>query len=64
VPLFIGWFVCIAVVAILPYITYSENKENGSKWSDVERSLFEALSRPSWALCVAWIIFACCNGQG
>ncbi|XP_059140436.1 nose resistant to fluoxetine protein 6-like [Physella acuta] len=64
IPLYVGWVVCLAVVAILPYITYMENQVGGDRWSGIETSLYEAISRPSWALAVAWVIFTCCNGQG
>lgn len=30
----------------------------------LERSLFIALHRPVWGLCLCWIIFACVFGYG
>jgi hypothetical protein len=48
----------------LVYCTYSENKEGGTKWSRDFRAVYESLGRPLWAACVAWVVFACHNGNG
>ena len=48
----------------LVYGTYSENKEGGTEWSRYFRAAYESFGRPLWAACVAWVIFACHNGNG
>ncbi|CAL1531215.1 unnamed protein product, partial [Lymnaea stagnalis] len=58
------WLVACTVLFLLPYITYVENREGGRAWSGVETGIYEAFSRPAWALSLAWVIFACSTGQG
>lgn len=60
----LGWAIAVALGLGLVYCTYSENQEGGTPWSREWRSAYEALGRPLWAACVAWVIFACHNGRG
>jgi len=27
-------------------------------------ALYNALSRPAWGICLAWVVIACCSGYG
>ncbi|KAJ8321113.1 hypothetical protein KUTeg_002700 [Tegillarca granosa] len=51
----LGWAIAVALGLGLVYCTYSENQEGGTPWSREWRSAYEALGRPLWAACVAWI---------
>ncbi|BFZ22751.1 hypothetical protein BsWGS_25791 [Bradybaena similaris] len=64
IPLYLGWVVSGVVIILLPYITYLENREGGQAWSGLQTAVYEAISRPAWALAVSWVIFACSTGQG
>ncbi|KAL5014134.1 hypothetical protein ScPMuIL_008404 [Solemya velum] len=60
----IGWILAIGTGIFLVYITYTENKAGGAPWSMEVRAVYESMSRPLWATCVAWVIFACHNHRG
>lgn len=62
--IFLGWTVSTVVALALVYSTYSENKEDGTEWTNTQRAFYEAFGRPAWGLCVAWVIFACYNNMG
>ncbi|XP_053379879.1 O-acyltransferase like protein-like isoform X2 [Mercenaria mercenaria] len=61
---YLGWLVSTAVALALVYSTYSENKEDGTEWTNTQRAFYEAFGRPAWGLCVSWVIFACYNHMG
>ena len=52
------------IAVLIVYCSYSKYADNVPPWSNVQNAVFEALSRPFWALCVAWVVFACYNGRG
>ncbi|XP_076451827.1 uncharacterized protein LOC143287601 [Babylonia areolata] len=60
----VGWLLTWAVGLFLCYIPYTKNKAGGTEWTVWEYSAYEAFGRPAWAMCVAWIIFACHNNRG
>ncbi|XP_071147457.1 O-acyltransferase like protein-like [Mytilus edulis] len=60
----LGWSLATAMGLGLVYCTYSEYKEGGTEWSRDFRAAYESLGRPLWAACVAWVVFACHNGNG
>lgn len=41
-----------------------EGQQRFAEPSKVESAFFEALSRLSWAVALAWIVFICCQGRG
>ncbi|XP_066252625.1 nose resistant to fluoxetine protein 6-like [Euwallacea similis] len=58
-----GWIACIiAILASLVgcHIFFLEDHE----YNQLESSLFLAISRSSWTLGIAWIVWACVNGYG
>ena len=55
------WFFCICLAILVVYCTYSKYVVDIRPWSSAEQSAYEALSRPVWALCVAWVVYACSN---
>ncbi|XP_067685737.1 O-acyltransferase like protein-like [Haliotis asinina] len=63
-PLLLGWLTSMCIMTFVVYVTYLENRAGGSDWTARQRALYEALARPAWGLAVAWVIFACCIGQG
>ncbi|XP_041347289.1 uncharacterized protein LOC121367246 [Gigantopelta aegis] len=63
-PLLFGWCVSLMTLSLVVFITYSENRVDGVHWTSSQSAMYEALSRPAWALAVSWIIFCCCIGQG
>ncbi|XP_052083555.1 nose resistant to fluoxetine protein 6-like [Mytilus californianus] len=60
----IGWTLAIAGGLFVVYIPYSEHRKGGTQWSLDMRTAYESLGRPLWASCVAWVLFACHNGNG
>ena len=50
-------FICLAVLVV--YCTYSKYVDDIRPWNSAEMAAYEALSRPVWSLCVAWVIYAC-----
>ena len=56
--------VAIILGLVLVYIPYTEHRVGGTEWSLGVRTVYESLGRPIWASCVAWVIFACYNGNG
>ncbi|XP_055859972.1 O-acyltransferase like protein-like [Biomphalaria glabrata] len=62
--LYCGWIVSCVILFLLPYITYLENREGGQQWTGTQTAIYEAFSRPAWALALSWVIFCCSTGQG
>ncbi|KAK3104354.1 hypothetical protein FSP39_000152 [Pinctada imbricata] len=60
----IVWFLSIGVCVSIVYSTFSKNQAGGHEWTDLQQQVYEALTRPAWALAVAWIIYACHNDLG
>ncbi|CAC5405309.1 unnamed protein product [Mytilus coruscus] len=60
----IGWTLATVGGLFVVYIPYSENRKGGTPWSLDVRTAYESLGRPLWASCVAWVVFACHNGNG
>ena len=46
------------------YVTNAETGAGWEPWSTVQIALYQALSRPLWALAVSYLIFVCSIGQG
>ncbi|XP_012944283.1 uncharacterized protein LOC101860204 [Aplysia californica] len=61
---FLVWVLAVAVALFLLFINHNQWRERGDHWSRGVQSTYEALVRPVWATCVAWVIYACCNGLG
>lgn len=60
----VGWLLATAAALSIVYSPYSENKDGGEPWTNVQRAFYEGFGRPAWGLCVAWVIFACHTGCG
>ena len=46
------------------YGTWGASKAGGRPFSNAENIFYASLSRLTWALAVAWVIFACHNKFG
>ncbi|XP_046381394.2 nose resistant to fluoxetine protein 6-like [Haliotis rufescens] len=60
----IGWILTFAVGLTLCYVTYDYRAEGKDPWPRWGTSIYESFGRPLWAMCVAWIVYACHNGKG
>lgn len=60
----IGWATCFAALGLMIYGRFEMARTDVQEYSSVVDAFYEALSRPVFASCVLWIIFACINGQG
>ncbi|CAD7090161.1 unnamed protein product [Hermetia illucens] len=58
-----GWVSSFVVFAAIIWGPY-EGQQRFAEPSKVESAFFEALSRLSWAVALAWIVFICCQGRG
>ncbi|XP_069118732.1 O-acyltransferase like protein-like [Argopecten irradians] len=61
---FVGWTMATGVALTLVYVVYDFNKEEGEPWTSLQNACYEAVSRPAWAMCICWVIFACYNYMG
>ncbi|XP_060580455.1 uncharacterized protein LOC132737209 [Ruditapes philippinarum] len=60
----VGWFLAISIGILLVYIPYTKYVEGLEPWTSTQMAVYEALGRPVWAVCVAWVIYACTSGRG
>jgi len=60
----IGWVVAIVLGMTVVYGTWGTSKAGGRPFSNAENIFYASLSRLTWALAVAWVIFACQNKFG
>ena len=61
----ISWLVSLGGIALAVYITYDRTKEEGilgNSWDSIDIITYDTLKRSSWAVCLAWIIYACNTG--
>ncbi|CAG5132801.1 unnamed protein product [Candidula unifasciata] len=58
------WVVVTALSILLVLINHSQWKHGSKNWDQLQQSFFESLARPTWAVCMAWVIFACCTDLG
>lgn len=58
------WMVVIALALLCVLLPREQWKENTSFWPKEFQATFEALVRPIWAMCIAWVIYACHTGLG
>ncbi|PVD37159.1 hypothetical protein C0Q70_04154 [Pomacea canaliculata] len=63
-PLFLGWTLSLCTIGTVVYVTHTENQPDGQRWTRLQSAVYEALSRPAWAMSVSWIIFTSTVGQG
>ena len=56
---FIGWTLATAIALAATYGPYTSFRDGGRPFTLVENVLYGTFSRFSWALCVAWVVFAC-----
>ncbi|GFO24199.1 nose resistant to fluoxetine protein 6-like [Plakobranchus ocellatus] len=63
----LGWLLAIGGGLTLVYVTHDNLKEFSivnPTWSDNQMNALDIVSKPLWALCIAWVILACVNGYG
>ncbi|XP_060080532.1 uncharacterized protein LOC132559918 [Ylistrum balloti] len=60
----IGWLSAIVIGIFVVYINYTKYRPELGEWNRNMESAYEALGRPLWCFCVAWVIFACFTGRG
>ncbi|XP_033764070.1 uncharacterized protein LOC117345175 [Pecten maximus] len=60
----IGWMSAIVVGVFVVYISYTKYQPELEEWNRNMEAAYEALGRPLWCLCVAWVIYACFTGRG
>ena len=59
------WTGTAGLMALIVYIQYEDVQVDGVRdhqWNTIQRTLYETLSRDAWALCLAWIVYACNQG--
>lgn len=61
---FIFWALAICVGVLLVYIPYTKFVDGLEPWTTTQMAVYEALGRPVWALCVAWVVYACTTNLG
>ncbi|XP_041377307.1 nose resistant to fluoxetine protein 6-like [Gigantopelta aegis] len=64
IPALIGWILAIGCGLTLSYITYDYRKDGAHEWPRTALAFKEAFGRPIWAICVAWVVYACHKGRG
>lgn len=65
VPKVITYFIWLAVLALIPFCVYGfHDTLTQEDYDVVANSLYNTFTRPVWALCVSWIIYACATGRG
>lgn len=60
----IGWVWAIALGLTVVYGTWESSKLGGKPFNTAENIFYGSLSRLTWAIAVAWVVFACHNGFG
>lgn len=58
------WLLSICVGVLIVYIPYTKYVDDLDPWTNTQQAVYEALGRPVWALCVAWVTYACATGLG
>ncbi|XP_045162819.2 uncharacterized protein LOC123527433 [Mercenaria mercenaria] len=58
------WMLALSVGILLVYIPYTKYVEDLEPWTTTQMAVYEALGRPVWALCVAWVVYACASDLG
>ncbi|XP_013400867.1 O-acyltransferase like protein-like [Lingula anatina] len=61
-----GWITSLGLCTSVIYVYHGNVHEGGgdSLWSDIGGAAYDAISRPAFAMGVAWIILACVTGHG
>ncbi|XP_052213782.1 O-acyltransferase like protein-like isoform X5 [Dreissena polymorpha] len=60
----VGWLVALCLGIFLVYIPYTKYADGLEPWTLAQQAAYEALGRPVWGLCVAWVVYACATGFG
>ncbi|OWF37179.1 uncharacterized protein LOC110440531 [Mizuhopecten yessoensis] len=60
----IGWITAIIIGVFVVYINYTKYQPDVEEWTRDMEAAYEAIGRPLWCLCVAWVIYACFTGRG
>lgn len=57
----LGWMLAtaLALIVLIGLFDYANGKEPSLQLS----AFYNALSRPAWGLCIAWVIFSCVTGN-
>ncbi|XP_030757502.1 nose resistant to fluoxetine protein 6-like isoform X1 [Sitophilus oryzae] len=55
----------VTILAVMPICVFAGMEQlNNADYNAVANSLHNALVKPTWALCLGWIVIACANGYG
>ena len=63
VVVYVGWLTATGVALSLIYGLYGVTSEQEMTTVQVA-AFYNAVSRPLWGACVAWVIIACTSGYG
>ncbi|CAH1800194.1 unnamed protein product [Owenia fusiformis] len=58
------WIVSIAGCFILVFVKYDDIREWAPGWTNDGTVAYQTVASPLWGVCLAWILFACCTGNG
>ena len=61
---FFGWCTAIILGMSVTYGTWGSVEIGGHVFSTVENVIYGSFSRLTWALAVAWVVYACHFGLG
>ena len=61
--MYIGWVTATGVALSLIYGLYGVTSEQEMTTVQVA-AFYNAVSRPLWGACIAWVIIACTSGYG
>ena len=60
----VGWLVGTALGVTVVYGIYGATKKGGTPFNKAENITYGTLSRFTWGLALAWVIYACNKGYG
>lgn len=61
----LGWLICFGLIYAVIFASHGiETPEGALRETKWHGAFFQAFSRPTWAIAVCWVIFACHFGYG
>ncbi|KAL3861391.1 hypothetical protein ACJMK2_007426, partial [Sinanodonta woodiana] len=58
------WILSVCLGALTVYCTFLKYMDGAEPWTDLQNAVYQAVGRPAWSLCVAWVVYACDSGFG